>query len=151
MRRARSHPDFARSFTSPVSFDGAGTCGEGLSDEACDLSNAWSVPLSDGPPMTFRELLEAEELESGEVDRVLSGELGEDEADLLDLVMAAGYLILYCTGTLDSEGLDLLEKAVAASAMLDPDDHGLQGRTGRATQLSQGHRPLRGGHGDTWG
>ena len=76
--------------------------------------------------MTFRELLEAEELESGEVDRVLSGELGEDEADLLDLVMAAGYLILYCTGTLDSEGLDLLEKAVAASAMLDPDDHGLQ-------------------------
>lgn len=126
MRRARSHPDFARSFTSPVSFDGAGTCGEGLSDEAWDLSNVWAVPLRDGPPMTLRGMLEAEHVESDEMDLVLSGELDEYEGDLLDLVMAAGYLILYCTGTLDSEGLDLLENAVASSATADLDDHGFQ-------------------------
>lgn len=119
------HADFERHFHRPVYF-GQGDQTAELSDEAWDLSNVWAVPLRDGPPMTLRGMLEAEHVESDEMDLVLSGELDEYEGDLLDLVMAAGYLILYCTGTLDSEGLDLLEKAVAASAMLDPDDHGLQ-------------------------
>ena len=35
------------------------------------------------------------------------------------------YLIQYCIGTVDNEGLDLLERTVAASATLDLDDHGL--------------------------
>ena len=121
----RPHPDFERHFKRPVYFAEGDQTPE-LSDEAWDLSNVWAVPLRDGPPMTLRGMLEAEHVESDEMDLVLSGELDEYEGDLLDLVMAAGYLILYCTGTLDSEGLDLLEKAVAASAMLDPDDHGLQ-------------------------
>ena len=118
------HADFERHFHRPVYF-GQGDQTPELSDEAWDLSNAWAVPLSDGPPMTLRELLEAEELEAQALDRLLAGEVDEDDVDLLDLVMAAGYLILYCTGTLDDEGLDLLERAVAVSATLDPDDRGL--------------------------
>lgn len=121
----RPHPDFERHFKRPVYFAEGDQTPE-LSDEAWDLSNVWAVPLRDGPPMTLRGMLEAEHVESDEMDLVLSGELDEYEGDLLDLVMAAGYLILYCTGTLDSEGLDLLENAVASSATADLDDHGLQ-------------------------
>ena len=121
----RPHPDFERHFKRPVYFAEGDQTPE-LSDEAWDLSNVWAVPLRDGPPMTLRGMLEAEHVESDEMDLVLSGELDEYEGDLLDLVMAAGYLILYCTGTLDDEGLDLLERAVAASASLDPNDPGLQ-------------------------
>lgn len=121
----RPHANFDRHFRRPVYFAEGDQTAE-LSDEAWDLSNVWAVPLRWGPSMTLRGLLEAEEVEPDEVDRLRSGEVDEDDVDLLDIVMAAGYLILYCTGTLDDEGLDLLENAVASSAAADPDDHGLQ-------------------------
>ena len=121
----REHPDFGRYFKRPLYYGEAVDSSE-LSDEAWDLANHWAVPLREGDPMTLRQVMEYEELDTEALDRVLAGEVDEDDADVLDLVTAGGYLSLYCTGTLDAEGLDLLERAVAASAVLDPDDPGLQ-------------------------
>lgn len=92
------------------------------SDEAFMVADDWGERLRSGEAVTLRGLLLEDGSEAEELDAVAAGQT--DEPDLLDWVIVAGLVILWFTGSLDREGLDLMEKALALRAHEElEDDH----------------------------